>query len=92
MAVVAYNKKVTMAYINGRLRQQPRMVAAAAYIDGRQWQWPTPTTAVLIMTRRGGSVRGTGGKCADGGEIREAHRGINKGRTRCKRGGLRHNG
>jgi hypothetical protein len=26
--------------------------AAAAYIDGRQRQRPTPTTAVLIMTRR----------------------------------------
>ena len=33
-AVVAYNKKGTMAYIDGRLRQQPTMVAAAAYIDG----------------------------------------------------------
>ena len=55
-AVVAYNKKGTMAYINGRLRQQLTMVAAVAYIDGRQQQWPTLTTSVLIMTRRGGSL------------------------------------
>ena len=34
-AVVAYNKKGTLAYIDGRLRKQPRTVAAAAYIDGR---------------------------------------------------------
>ena len=32
------------------------MVVAAAYIDGRQQQWPTPMIAVLIMTRRGGGV------------------------------------
>ena len=67
-AVVAYYKKGTMAYIDGRLRQQPTMVAAAAYIDGRQRQWPTPTTAVLIMTRRGGVCREGWGANAQAGE------------------------
>ena len=59
---MAYDKKGTMAYIDGRLRQQPTTVVAAAYIDGRRRQWPTPTTAVLIMTRRGGVVARDGGQ------------------------------
>jgi hypothetical protein len=50
-AVVAYDKKGTMAYIDSRQRQQPTTVAAAAYIDGRQRQWPTSTMAELIMTK-----------------------------------------
>ena len=65
-AVVAYDKKGTMAYIDGRLQQQPMTVAAAAYIDGRQQQWPTPTKAVLIMTRRGGSSQGMGANARAG--------------------------
>jgi hypothetical protein len=35
MAVVAYDRKGTMVYINGRLQQQPTMVVAAAHIDSR---------------------------------------------------------
>ena len=69
--MVVYNKKGTMAYIDGRQRQQPTAVAAAAYIDGRQRQWPTPTTAVFIMTRRGGSSQGTGVNFVGWGGIRE---------------------
>ena len=65
-AVVAYNKKGTMVYINGRLWQQPTTVATAAYIDGRQRQWPTPTTAVLIMNRRGGRWEGRGANARAG--------------------------
>ncbi len=56
--------------------QQPTMVAAAAYIDGRRRQWPTPMTAVLIMTWRGG------GFARDGGQMR--------GRGRDKGGSLWH--
>ena len=33
--------KVTMAYNDGRWRQQPTTVVAVPYIDGRQRQWPT---------------------------------------------------
>ena len=40
MAVMAYNTKVTMAYIKGGRWQQPTMVAAVTYIDGRRRQWP----------------------------------------------------
>ena len=67
-AVVAYDKKGTMAYIDSRLLQQPMTVAAAAYIDGRQRQWTTPTTAVLIMTRRGGrhERRGANARAGEG--------------------------
>jgi hypothetical protein len=75
--VVAYDTKGTMTYIDNRLQQQPMMVVAVAYIDSRRRQWPVPTTEVLIMTRRGGSSRGTGGECTGEGGIREAHSGIN---------------
>ena len=69
MAVMAYDKKGTMAYIDGRQRQQPTMVVAAAYIDNRQRPWPTPMSAVLIMTMRGeGSSQGMGGEYAQTGE------------------------
>ena len=65
-AVVAYDKKGTMAYNNGRLRQEPKRVAAAAYIDGRRRQWPMLMTAVFIMTRKGGRREGRGANARAG--------------------------
>ena len=69
MSVVAYN--------DGRRRQQPTMVATAAYIDDS----------------RGGVVARDGGRMRGRGRVkRETHRGIIMGNQYVKKGGLRHNG
>ena len=52
MAVEAYDNEGDSGLQQRQTTVHPTTTMTAAYIDGRQWQCPTPTTAVLIMMRR----------------------------------------